>query len=94
MNKSDLHRCKSLVAEVLRIVCVCFFPPVLNFAVRIAVQNEVGESVVERLESVCVNRPSVRQLDPELLTRISCSLFSNRTRQRWVPCGESRWRLC
>ncbi len=94
MNKSDLQGCDSLVVEVLRIVCVCFFPPVLNFAVKIALQNEVGENVVERLESVCVNRPSVRQLGTELLTRISCSLFSNRTRQRWIPCGESRWRLC
>lgn len=37
-----------------------FFPPELNFAVKIAVQNEVGEGVVNRLESVCVNRPSVR----------------------------------
>jgi hypothetical protein len=37
-----------------------FFPPELNFAVKIAVQNEVGEGVVDRLESVCVNRPSVR----------------------------------
>jgi hypothetical protein len=94
MNKSDLQRCESPVVKVLRIVCVFFFPPVLNFAVKIAVQNEVGESVVETLESVCVNRPSVRQLDTELLTSISCSLFSNRTRQRWIPCGESRWRLC
>jgi hypothetical protein len=60
MNKSDLQRCEISCCGSPQNCVFVFFPPELNFAVKIAVQNEVGEGVVDRLESVCVNRPSVR----------------------------------